>query len=66
MIRHVPSLDGFLTKMDDVWGYGRQDATDKWWFDLEVVGGVLRIPKRSRDDAWEQTESQQSQVERRV
>ena len=34
LIKHTPFLDKFIVKMDDIWGYGRQDKKDKWWFDL--------------------------------
>ena len=33
LIQHAPFLDRFLVRMDDVFGYGRQDLKDKWWFD---------------------------------
>lgn len=47
MIKHTPFMDRFIVKMDDVWGYGKQDTGYKWWFDLENVDGVLKIPKNS-------------------
>ena len=34
MIEHTPFLDRFIVKMDGLWGYGKQDKRDKWWFDL--------------------------------
>ena len=46
-IKHTPFMDKFIVKMDDVFGYGKQDERDKWWFDLEVVDGVLGIPRSS-------------------
>ena len=33
-----------MVRLDDVLGYGKQDVLDKWWFDLEEVGGILRTP----------------------
>jgi epoxyqueuosine reductase QueG len=32
---------------DDLLGYGKPDYKEKWWFDLEDVDGVLRIPHAS-------------------
>ena len=31
---------------DDLMGYGKPHYEDKWWLDLEDVGGVLQIPER--------------------
>lgn len=47
MVKHTPFLDKLLVKMDDVWGYGKQDIRDKWWFDLEDIDGVIQIPRKS-------------------
>lgn len=47
MVRHASVLDKFLIKMDEVWGYGKQDIRYKWWFDLEDVNGELQIPRKS-------------------
>lgn len=44
MIKHMPFTDRFLIKMDDVWGYGKADQRYKWWYDLEDVDGVLKVP----------------------
>jgi reductive dehalogenase len=44
MVKQAPFLDSFIVKMDDVWGYGKADRRYKWWFELEDVGGVLKIP----------------------
>jgi len=49
MIRHTPFLDKPIIKMDDIWGYGKQDKKDKWWFDLEEVDGVIKIPTGVHD-----------------
>lgn len=46
MIKHAPFLDSLIVKMDDVWGYGRADTRYKWWFDLEEVDGVLKVPDK--------------------
>jgi reductive dehalogenase len=48
MVKHTPFLDKFIVKMDDIWGYGKQDKRYKWWFDLEDVNGVIKIPDKSR------------------
>ncbi len=34
LVAHVPSLDGLIVKMDDVFGYGKQDFRDKWQIDF--------------------------------
>ena len=47
MVKHAPFLDGFLVKMDNIWGYGKQDKRYKWWFDLEEVDGALKIPRKT-------------------
>jgi len=26
-------MNRFIIKIDDIWGYGKQDFDDKWWFD---------------------------------
>ena len=33
MVSHTPFMNRFIIKMDDVWGYPKQDFDDKWWFD---------------------------------
>jgi reductive dehalogenase len=48
MVQHAPFWDKFIIKMDDVWGYGKQDTRYKWWFDLEEVDGVIQIPRKSQ------------------
>ena len=45
MVKHISWLDQFLIKMDDVWGYGKQDRRDKWWFDLEEADGAFQIAR---------------------
>ncbi len=47
MVKHTPLLDGFLVKMDNVWGYGKRDKKYKWWLDLEEADGVIKIPSKS-------------------
>jgi reductive dehalogenase len=48
-IKSAPLLDKFFIKMDDVFGYGKQDLCYKWWFDLEEIDGVIQIPRKSKD-----------------
>jgi len=48
MVKHAPFLDKLIVKMDDIWGYGKQNIRYKWWFDLEDVDGVLQIPRKSQ------------------
>jgi reductive dehalogenase len=48
LAQQAPFLAKFLVRMDDIWGYGKQDIRYKWWFDLEDVDGVLRIPGKSK------------------
>jgi len=44
---HAPFLDRPIVKMDDIFGYGKQNLKNKWWFDMEEVDGVIKIPKSS-------------------
>jgi ferredoxin len=46
MVKHMPFTDKFLVKMDDTWGYGKQDNRYKWWFDMEDVDGELKVPEK--------------------
>jgi reductive dehalogenase len=36
----------FSVWMDDLLGYGKQDVRDKWWYDLEEIEGVFRVPQK--------------------
>jgi reductive dehalogenase len=47
MVKQAPFLDGFMVKMDTVWGYGKRDERYKWWLDLEEVDGALKIPRKT-------------------
>ena len=49
MAKNTPFLDRFLVRMDSLWGYGRADPRYRWWFDLEEVDGVLKVPENSRE-----------------
>lgn len=44
MVQHTPFMNDFIIRMDDLWGYGKQNIKNKWWFDLEDVDGVLQVP----------------------
>ncbi len=48
LVKHIPFLDRAIVKMDDVWGYGKQEIKHKWWFDIEDVDGVLKIPDKPK------------------
>jgi 3-chloro-4-hydroxyphenylacetate reductive dehalogenase len=43
--RHSPLVRSVAVRADDLLGYGEVELENKWWFDLEDVDGVLRIPK---------------------
>jgi reductive dehalogenase len=47
MVRHTPFMNGIIIKMDDLFGYGRQNYDEKWWLDLEEVDNTLQIPAGS-------------------
>jgi len=38
-------LSRLLIRLDDLLGYGKPVAKDKWWFDLEHADGKLVVPK---------------------
>jgi reductive dehalogenase len=45
MVQHTPFMNNFIIKMDGLAGYGRQNINNKWWFDLEDIDGVVKVPK---------------------
>ena len=45
MVKHTPFMDRPIVRMDGIWGYGKQDIKKEWWFDIEEVDGVMKIPK---------------------
>jgi reductive dehalogenase len=47
MVKNASVFDGLVVKMDDLFGYGKQDIRKKWWFDMELVGNVLKRPGES-------------------
>lgn len=46
-MRNIPFTRRFAVWGDDLFGYGKPKPEYKWWFDLEDVNGVLRVPTRS-------------------
>ncbi len=46
-MRRVPPARRFAVWADDLFGYGEPKPEHKWWFDLEDVNGVLRVPSRA-------------------
>ena len=48
-MRHIPAARRLAIWGDDLLGYGKPDYKEKWWFDLEDVDGVLRIPDASKE-----------------
>ena len=48
-MRHVPMARRFSIWGDDLLGYGKPHDEEKWWFDLEDVDGVVRIPDESQN-----------------
>ncbi len=45
--RHSSLARSVAVRGDDLLGYGKPNAQNKWWFDLEEVDGVLQIPKKA-------------------
>jgi reductive dehalogenase len=43
-VRNSSLARRFAVWGDDLFGYGAPKPENKWWFDLELVDGVLRIP----------------------
>ena len=48
-MRNVPVARRLAIWGDDLLGYGKPHYEEKWWFDMEDVDGVLRIPDASHD-----------------
>jgi reductive dehalogenase len=46
-MRNIPLVRRFAIWGDDLMGYGKPKPKNKWWFDLEEVDGILRIPHRA-------------------
>jgi len=45
IIQHTPTFNKTIMNIDTLMGYSKQDANKKWWFDLELVNGILHRPK---------------------
>ncbi|MCD4674487.1 MAG: reductive dehalogenase [Desulfobacula sp.] len=43
-MRNIPFARSFGVWGDDLLGYGKPDPKKKWWMDLEMVDGHLRVP----------------------
>jgi len=43
-IRHSKLARSLAVWTDDVMGYGKPNRANKWWYDLEMVEGILQIP----------------------
>ena len=50
MVRHAPWMDKLIIKMDDVWGYGKENKKGKWWFDMESADGGFKVVEGRRED----------------
>ena len=48
--RHSSLARSVAVRADDLFGYGKPNPENRWWFDLEEVDGVLQIPKNSADE----------------
>ncbi|MBW2031549.1 MAG: reductive dehalogenase [Deltaproteobacteria bacterium] len=46
-MRSIPVARRLAIWGDDLMGYGKPKLDHKWWFDLEEVDGVLRVPSRA-------------------
>ncbi|MFC1532277.1 reductive dehalogenase [Thermodesulfobacteriota bacterium] len=46
-MRNIPFARRFAILGDDIMGYGMPKLENKWWYDLEDVDGVLRVPPHS-------------------
>lgn len=33
IVMHAPFVNGFIIKMDNIWGYGKPQKEKQWWFD---------------------------------
>ncbi|MGD8985708.1 MAG: reductive dehalogenase [Desulfobacteraceae bacterium] len=60
IMRKFPFARRFAVWGDDLLGYGKPEEEYKWWYDLEDVDGVLRIPPKSREVEFYEVEQIQS------
>lgn len=47
-LRNIPLSRRLSIWGDDLMGYGKQEEKFKWWYDLEEVDGVMRVPPKSK------------------
>jgi reductive dehalogenase len=54
-IQNLPVFNPLMVKLDDLFGYGKQDTDYKWWFDFEVKDDSIQNARRSKDNLfWQQ------------
>lgn len=46
---NIPPMRGLLARMDDWFGYGKRNKVKKWWWDLEIVGKKITVPKATNE-----------------
>jgi reductive dehalogenase len=51
-VQHSDIARRFAIKTDRFFGHGKAHEKGKWWFDLENIDGVLRIPSKSDREAF--------------
>jgi len=49
LMRHSSIARSLAIWGDDLMGYGKPHYENKWWFDLEEVDGLLRIPQEAAE-----------------
>jgi len=49
LMRHSSIARSLAIWGDDLMGYGKPHYENKWWFDLEEVDGLLRIPQETAE-----------------
>lgn len=49
-IQRLPFVNPVLTKLDTLFGYGRQDRDWKWWFDFEAGDQEIHMARASQDN----------------
>lgn len=57
LMRHSSIARSLAIWGDDLMGYGKPHYENKWWFDLEEVDGILRIPRDAAGTADKRTNS---------
>lgn len=49
-VRHFPFTRRMAIWADDLMGYGKPRAKRKWWLDLELVNGELKVPQNKKNN----------------